>query len=175
VRRSAKARRTSTPGLISHQFIGSLQILLYIAAVYRLCYVRADMFPQEALKPNCCDTRQQLADQFAIAARVFPEAVVLFTRRSSTRRPDFERLPQSVWRRRPAQASQFCGWYFFKLSKVCVSFPVSSQSSGIVMPLPGRPPCTSVWTARPQNIRLHRCRPQSSEFCFAGGWLFIRG
>ena len=46
------------------------------------------MFSQEALKPNCCDIRRQLADEFAIAARLFAEAVVLFTRRDDTRSND---------------------------------------------------------------------------------------
>jgi hypothetical protein len=46
---------------------------------------------KEASKPNC-ETKRRLADEFATAARLFAEAVVLFTCRDSRSKDEYNRL-----------------------------------------------------------------------------------
>lgn len=37
------------------------------------------MLPPEASKANCCEIKRRMADEFALAAGLFAQAVVLFT------------------------------------------------------------------------------------------------
>jgi len=51
-----------------------------------------------ANKASCCELRRQLAEQFAIAARLYAEAVVLVTRDPQVMEGDYQRLCKEVMR-----------------------------------------------------------------------------
>jgi hypothetical protein len=52
------------------------------------------MAQSAAVLQSCCRARSELANQFAIAARLYAEAVVMLTRLSQER--DFSRIRQSA-------------------------------------------------------------------------------